>query len=216
MDKKIRLVIADDHPLLLKGLELTLRTEEDLEIVGTADDGYSAFQKIIELKPDIGILDYEMPGMNGVEVLEKLNAKGSGTKIIFLTIHQGKETFLRAVENGAAGYLLKDTIEDEIVDAVRKVNDGEYYMSPVLSGYLVQRKGRNKSENKIKNLTISEIKVLKMVAANKTTQEIADELFISARTVDRHRSNICKKLNISGHNALIRYVLENRETILGG
>jgi len=219
MNKMIKIVIADDHPLLLKGLKFTLRAENDFEIVGEADDGKEALQLIIDKNPDIAILDYDMPKLTGLEVAEEMKVQNVNTsKLIFLTVHKDKDVFKKALKLGAKGYLLKDSVEDEIVTAIRKVNNGEHYISPTLSGFLINDADENESSETnnslLCQLTAMEKKVLIHIANNKTSHEIAEELFISEKTVSRHRSNICVKLDISGHNSLVRFALNHKDNIL--
>jgi DNA-binding NarL/FixJ family response regulator len=216
--KKIKIVIADDHPLLLNGLKFTLRSDTDLEIVGEAADGITASEMINKYQPDIAILDYDMPRSSGLEVARKIYETGAKVKVIFLTMNNDYKIFNEAVNFGVKGYLLKDSLEDEVLDAVHEVAGGGMYISPELSKYLIKR--RNDSENisaKIKYwdlLTPAEIKVLRLIAENKNTETIADELCISKRTIDRHRSNICRKLDIHGHNAIIHFIYKYNDLIL--
>ncbi|MBU0474225.1 MAG: response regulator transcription factor [Bacteroidetes bacterium] len=209
-NKKTRIVIADDHPLLLKGLKFTLRMDESIEVVGEAIEGKTALKLIEELLPDIAILDYDMPQLSGVEILKTISENDFPVKPIIFTMHNDAETFHNAILAGAKGYILKDTVDDDILKAISEINNGGTFISPIMAGHLLN----NNEINHWKYLTNTEIKILKMVAKNKTTKEIANELFISKRTVDRHRSNICEKLNIHGNNALIKYIIENRENIL--
>lgn len=210
----MKLVIADDHPLLLRGLKYSLISEEDIEILGEANDGAAALSMIIKFAPDIAVLDYDMPGYNGLQVLQNLRKKNKSTKVLFLTMHQDLEVFKKAVSLGACGFLLKDSIDSEILKAIRVVEKGGKYFDPMLSGNLIDEKiVSNHSGNVFKNLTKTELTVLQLVADNKTSHDIAEQLFISERTVDRHRSNICKKLDISGNNALMHFVIENRELL---
>ena len=209
MDNKIKVIIADDHPLLLKGLKFTLRMDENISIIGEAKEGKTALELIEQQNPDIAILDCDMPYMSGISILKKINEQNLPVKVLFLTMHNDGETFHNALNAGAKGYILKDTVDDEILKAVNEINKGGSFISPIMAGYLLN----DQKTDQWKNLTSMEKKVLKMVAHNKTTKEIADELFISKRTVDRHRSNICEKLDIHGNNALIKFVIENRENI---
>jgi len=213
-NNQIKIVIADDHPLLLRGLRYSLEYDEGYEIIGEAVNGEKAFETILKLTPDIAVLDYDMPLMNGLEVLRLIRKENLATKVIFLTMHQQKDVFLKAMSLKADGFLLKESIDSEIVKAIQVVHKGGKYFDPRMSGYLLEKTETEKAEpNEFMSLTKMEMKVLKMVAINKKTKEIADELFISERTVDRHRSNICKKLDISGSNALMHFVIENKELL---
>ena len=213
-NQKLKIVIADDHPMLLKGLKHSLTSENEIEIIGEASDGQKALSMIMDMHPDIAILDYDMPFYNGLQILEFVREKSLSTKIIFLTMHQDPEIFDKAVSLDANGFLLKVSIDSEIIKAVKTVQQGGKYFDPVLSGTVIAKEKINESINDaFHQLTKTEKLVLKLVAENKTTNEIAGQLFISERTVDRHRSNICKKLEISGNNALIRFVIEHKEII---
>jgi len=210
----LKIVIADDHPLLLRGLKYSLLSEEDIEILGEASDGAAALSMIKEFAPDLAILDYDMPNYNGLQVLENIRKEKISTKIIFLTMHQDLEVFKKAVSLGANGFLLKDSIDSEILKAIRVVEKGGKYFDPMLAGNLIDEKiVDNPTDSVFDKLTKTEITVLKFVADNKTSHDIAEQLFISERTVDRHRSNICKKLEISGNNALMHFIIENRELL---
>lgn len=209
---KIKIIVADDHPLLLRGLKYSINSENNMEVIGEAKDGNSALDLIIRLHPDMAILDYDMPKKNGIEVLTELRKIDNSVKVIFLTMHQEQLVFNNAVKLNVDGYLLKDSIDEEIVDAINTIYNGKKYFDPVLSAKLITDSiDEKRSNNKLENLTKSELKVIELVAENKTTQEIAQTLFISDRTVDNHRSNICKKLDISGHNALMRFVIKNKD-----
>ncbi len=213
-NQKVKIVIADDHPMLLKGLKHSLMTENTIEIIGEAPDGQKALEMIMTLNPDIAILDYDMPFLNGLQILERVKEKSILTKIIFLTMHQDLDLFNKAISLDVDGFLLKVSVDAEIVKAIKSVQEGRKYFDPVLSASKYSKEKDTKFTSGIfMSLTKMERLVLKLVAENKTTSEIAEQLFISERTVDRHRSNICKKLDISGHNALMRFVIENKESI---
>lgn len=213
-ENKIRIVIADDHPLFLRGIKYSLLSENNIEIIGEASNGAEALELVKELIPDIAILDYDMPEHTGLEILEEIRKNNISTKIIFLTMHSDSEIFEKAINLKADGFLLKDSIDTEIMKSIKTVINGGNYYDPMLSGSLIKEKVIEKSKEMVtESLTKTERRIIKLVASNKTTQEIADKLFVSTRTVDRHRSNICKKLNVSGHNALMHFVIENKHLI---
>ncbi len=215
MKEKIIIIIADDHPIFRKGLKYTIQTNENFEIIGEAVNGQAAIELIEKLSPDVAVLDVEMPFHNGLAVAEIVLSKNADLKIILLTAHKEPEVLKKAVKIGVKGYLLKDSVDEEIVKAIEVVNNGGMYISPIMSGYLV---GKTDDEMPIhplfNQLTQMEHKIIQSVAHNKSTAEIADQFCISERTVDRHRSNICKKLNLTGNNALTKFALENREILL--
>jgi len=210
-DANIRIVIADDHPLLLQGLKYLIGEEEGLMVIGEASDGKTALELIINLQADIAILDIDMPKLNGIEVLEILRDEKIPTKVIIFTMHNESAIFRKAVNLQVNGFLLKDSVNSEILQAIRTVIRNEKYYDPVLSGGLLDNIISNPMLSRLENLTKTEKNILQFVSQNKTTSQIAQHLFISERTVDRHRSNICSKLGISGHNALIRFVIANKE-----
>ncbi len=214
MPKKIKIIIADDHPLFRKGLKYTLRTDDQFEIAGEASNGNDAITLIENFSPDIAIIDIGMPICDGITVAQRVLPKMKKLKIIFLTMHAEPSILKKAIEIGAKGYLLKDSIEDEIIDAINAVYNGRMYIDPIVSGYLLHDGDGTPIQLLLENFTKMEYKIIKSVANNKTTHEIAEELFISERTVDRHRSNICKKLDLTGNNALIKYVLANKEELM--
>ncbi len=214
MPEKIKIIIADDHPLFRKGLKYTQRSNEQFEIVGEASDGNSAITLIENLSPDVAVIDVGMPVYDGITVAQRVLPKMKKLKIIFLTMHAEPSILRKVVEIGIKGYLLKDSVEDEIIEAIYAVHNGRMYIDPIVSGYLLHGGDDSPVQPLLKSLTKMENKIIKSVANNKTTREIAEELFISERTVDRHRSNICKKLNLTGNNALIKYALENKDSIL--
>ena len=217
MKKLIRVVIADDHPLILKGLQFILSDTDDIEVVGATTDGKTALDLISELKPDLAILDSEMPNLRGTEIAERIRRFQLPVNVILFTVHTDRDIFDSAINAGVKGYLLKESMEDEILRAIREVQEGGYYICPKLSGHLMEAIGQSVHQNHtshLKSLTAAELLVIKLVAENAKTAEIAVQLNLSVRTIDRHRSNICKKLSITGNNALLHYVLENREEIL--
>lgn len=214
---KINIVIADDHPIVLHGLKNVIEENSNFSVVGEAFDGETAFNLIIKLNPEIAVLDLDMPKLNGLEILKNLSKKKNNTKVIIITAHKDESLLNKAVELDTKGYLLKETALVEINLCIDKVISGKKYISSDLSEKIMENKNSNlKVTNQIKGLselTLTENKILKLVSENKTTKEIADELFVSYRTVENHRNNICKKLNITGGNALLRFALENKNIL---
>jgi len=216
INRKHTIVIADDHPILLKGLCEMIREECCFEIVGTASDGEQALLLIEQHHPDITVLDIDMPKLTGLEIAEKLSGKSINTKIIFLTMHNKESIFNKAMNLGAYGFLLKDSALVEITEALSVVSSGKKYISKLLTDLLISRTTNqpiNNPHTSIDVLTSAESKILKLIARNKSTKEIAVELSISTRTVETHRSNICTKLELSGTNSLLKFALENKELL---
>lgn len=208
----ITLIIADDHPLFRGGLKQAIESHKEFSILSEASDGAQALDAIRKHSPRIAIVDMHMPQMNGLEVLKELSKEESSTDVIMLTMHDEEELFNRAIDLGVMGYVLKESAVSDILDSIRTVADGKQYISPSIAGYLVKRMKRpgasTDTGTKLSELTVMQRKVLQLIAENRTTKEIARQLFISPKTVERHRSNICDKLDISGNNALLKFVIE--------
>ena len=207
----IRVINADDHPMLRKGVTDLMIQTADIEWVGSAADGKEAIEKIQLLKPDVAILDIEMPYFNGIEVAQQLIKENTLTKFILLTLFKDESFLKNALKAGIHGYLLKDSSENEIITAIRSVYEGRPYISAALTSVLVVN---NKDNDLLNQLSSQEINILKLVAKQKTTAEIADMLFISVKTVANHRSNISKKLQLSGEqNGLLKWAIEHKDKL---
>ena len=213
--KQIKILIADDHPLFLKGLHEIISEEPDWLVIAEAKDGQEALEMIIEKSPDIAILDINMPHKDGLEVAKYVHENNLPVSIIILTMYDDELLFNRAASYGVKGFILKESAVDDIVDGIENVAQGKTFVSPKFMNRIL-KKGTNKKKfhdiHRI-NLTKMEQKIIKLIADDYTTKTIAKKLFISPKTVEHHRSNICKKLNLSGKNALLRFVLENKETL---
>ncbi len=216
-DEKIKIILADDHPLLRKGLKDIIDEQIQFDVIGEAGDGEEALDMIQKLNPHIAILDIHMPKLNGLEVVRLLRQKKINVELIILTMYDKENFFNRAMDLGIKGYIMKDSVLTEIVDAIKSVSEGKYYISSLMTGFLVKKSQFISDEGEdsigISKLTTSERKILKMIAANLTTKEIAEELFLSIHTVETHRSNICQKLNLKGPNALLHFVLDHPNTV---
>jgi two-component system response regulator DegU len=209
---QIKILIADDHPIFLKGLKEVIETDEGLRVVASATNGKEALFAFQSYSPDLVVLDIDMPKMTGLEAAEKLLQIKPDLPIIMLTMHKEKAPFMKSLEIGAGGYVLKENAVSDIVVAIYKVFGGDAYLSPEISSFLLKRtQNIGKSEDlDIKAvLTPSELQIMKMISTYKTSKEIADELFISEKTVFNHRMNIAKKLNLTGKNSLLRFALNH-------
>jgi DNA-binding NarL/FixJ family response regulator len=217
MDAEIRLVIADDHPIVRQGLRQTIEASPDLKVLAEAGDGQAALERIRELRPDIVLLDVDMPKLHGFAVARAVRDEGLAVEIIFLTVHSEEEFFKKALELDAKGYVLKDCAVTDIVSAIRAVAAGQHYTSPSLTSYLVATRRRSPERGAqaagLGSLTPTERKVLALIADYKTSKQIADELFISPKTVQAHRANICVKLEVHGSHALMRFALEHKSEL---
>ena len=214
MEKKINILVADDHPIFRKGLVELISDVPQLFVCGEAEDGNSAIELIQLTKPSIAILDINMPGMNGFDVAKEVRSLKLPVFIIFLTMYNEEELFNKAMDLGVRGYILKECAAKDILDCILSVAKGKHYISPVISDYLVNRsmvmKITEERKSAIEKLTPMEKQILSLIAEDKTSKEIADKFFISIRTVDNHRMNICNKLSIHGSNALLKFALENK------
>ena len=217
MKNEIKLFIADDHPVFRAGLKVLIEKDAQMKIVGEANDGAEALEKVFQTDADIAILDIDMPGKDGFEVAQKLRESNSPTKTIFLTMHKDEHFLNKALELDVKGYLIKESAVTDIINCIKNVADGRIFISPAISGLLLKRTRqaeKTKETNlNLESLTETERRILSMIAEYKTSREIADELFVSFRTIENHRANIARKLNIKGNHALIKYAVENRELI---
>lgn len=209
--KEISIVIADDHPLLLDGLHKELLAN-DFNIVGKASDGKQALGMIAKYKPDLALLDIDMPLLTGFEVVKEAKEKGITTKFVMLSYHKEVDYVIKAKALQINGYLLKEDSFIEIKRCIHRVLEGETYFSPSFDNLSLQN--ANEELRKIQFLTASEITILKLIANQMSNAEIADLLSVSIRTVEKHRSNIISKLDIDGGtNALTNWTLVNKNLI---
>lgn len=206
-----RILIADDHPIFLKGLQEVIEEEKNLKIVYRANNGSDAIEECLAREVDIAILDIDMPGANGLQAAEHIIATRPEVAIILLTMHKAKDAFLKALEIGVMGYVLKENAVVDIINAISTVLKHQSYISPEMSSFLLRQKSRihDGPKAQLETLTSSEKKIIQLVASYKSTREIADELFISEKTVSNHRMNIARKLQLSGKNGLLRFAIEN-------
>ena len=200
----IRILLADDHTIVRDGIKYLLDEEDNLEIIGEASNGLEALKLVDELQPDLLIIDVRMPEMNGIEAVEILNQKSTKTKAIVLSMHDSEEYILKSIKAGASGYLLKDTDKKEFIKAIHTVNDGGKYFSGdisdiIVSNYLQNTSVKEKKEKVKTNqygLTKKEKQILTHILAGKTNSEISEILQNSKRTVETHRFNMMKKMNV--------------------
>lgn len=199
--------IADDHPILMRGLKEFLESK-GWTVIGTESNGRSALNFIVKNEPNIAILDISMPLLTGIEVAERCKKINSPTKIIFLTSHREIDFYLKAREYNIFGYLLKESALEEIEECLLSVINNTPYFSKKISKHL---QFKEESDSLLKRLTMSEIRILKYVSESKSSSEIARLLFISPRTVERHKSNIIQKLELETENrALNKWVEKNK------
>jgi len=214
MSDTIKILIADDHPIFRQGIVKIVEQDESFTIVGEASEGNELMNKITELEPEIIVTDISMPGLSGLEVLQKCQEKRLAVNFIILTMYKDEEYFNEALNLGVKGYLLKDNAAKDLLNCLRNVSEGNHFICPELSHLLLERRSKIHSlENTtpgLADLTPSEKKILKLIAQNKTSKEIAEELFVSVRTVQNHRTNIAQKLGLKGHHKLLQFAIENK------
>ena len=216
MDDEIRILVADDHPIVRKGLRFNIEEDPGLKVVGEAADGQAALDLIRKLRPQIAVLDIDMPKLDGLAVAREMARQKLDTKIIFLTFHADEDLFRSAMELGSRGYILKDSASQEIVAGVRAVASGRPYISSAITEKLLHpRKPPMAQDGITANLTPTERRIMRLIADGKTSKEIGAELSIHYRTVENHRTNICRKLNLEGEgaNALLRFALQHKSSL---
>jgi two-component system response regulator NreC len=209
---KTRLLICDDHTLFVEGIKAMLRNEVSLEIVGEARDGRQAVELAKELKPDLLLMDVSMPDMNGFDATRRVREFDPAAKVLILTMHDEEELVARCLEAGAAGYIMKDAPASQLLYAIEMVQKGERYLSPgvlkkVVAGY-VRNTGR--PQTSYDRLSPREREVLKLLAEGFSVKEIATRLNLSVKTVDAHKTNLMKKIDVHDRSELIRYAIQKK------
>jgi two-component system response regulator NreC len=212
MNRKYKVVIAEDHTILRAGLRALLAAKPNLEVVGEAEDGYAAIRSAEKHRPDLVLMDLSMPRLNGMEAIRDIKKRTPDIKIIALTVHNTEEYILATLQAGADGYVLKDATQDELLTAIESVLKGKSYLSPdvsckVIEGYL-QGRPQLKTCSSWDSLSRREREVLKLIAEGSKNKEIADYLCISIKTVEKHRSNLMKKLDLHNVAELTSFALE--------
>lgn len=209
----IKVFNADDHPILRKGVTDLIVQTEGLSWAGSAANGKDALEKIRNIQPDVAVLDIEMPYLTGLEVARTLINEGNPTRFILLTLFKDEAFLHRAMDAGITGYLLKESSEKEITECIRFAYEGKPYVNPAMTRFLLSR-NQNESVDVLGKLTKHEVNILKLIAREKTSSEIADMLFISPKTVSNHRTNISRKLQLDGkQNGLLKWALQHRELL---
>jgi two-component system, NarL family, response regulator NreC len=206
--KRIRILLADDHAVVRQGFKMILGAQSDMEIVGEAGNGREAVELAESLKPDIVVMDVAMPELNGIEATRRLSTSSPHTRVVALSMHKDNVYIREILRAGARGYLLKDSVAADVVNAIRAVARGESYLSPAVSNAVLDDY-RKHVTNPINLLSSREREVLQMLAEGKTNKEIAVVLNLSVYTVDAHRGRIMEKLNVHSINELVRFAVRN-------
>ena len=219
MSNPIRIVIADDHPIVRKGLRQVIEEQPDFQVVAEASDGETGLELIRKLQPHVAILDLDMPKLNGFAVAGEIRRSNLSVEVMFLTIHREVDLLHKAMDIGGSGYIVKQSALVDIVDGIRSVAARRPYVSPSMTPALLQRRARaqalEETTPSLNDLTPSERRILSMIAMGKATSAIAAELFIHERTVESHRASISHKLRLKGANSLLRFALEHKSELLG-
>lgn len=206
----IKVMLADDHALMREGIKHLLEFDGSIEVIEEANDGIECLEKLKKVKPDILLLDINMPDMNGIEVLEELKRKNNPVKILMLTVHSEVEYLIKAVDIGADGYILKDSGSIELKQAINAIMTDDSYIQPSLLPALNSRLiNRDIDKEKLDSLTKREIEILTQVAGGMFNKEIANNLDISERTVKNHISNIFKKIDVSDRTQAAVFAIRN-------
>ena len=210
---KIRVLVADDHAIIREGLRVMLDNQLDMEVVATATNGREAIRFVNELGPDVAVIDISMPELNGIEAIQQMLPRYPHIKVIMLSIHETKPYVYRALKAGARGYLIKETAGLEVVDAVRAVYRGELYLSQRIAELLTSVSFRNLETSievsLLETLSSREREILQLVAEGKTSQEIAERLSISPKTVDTYRSRLMHKIGVEDMAGVVKFAIQN-------
>jgi DNA-binding NarL/FixJ family response regulator len=214
MDKqKKRIVLAEDHTILRAGLKSLLESTQKFVVVGEADNGRDAIRRVAELKPDLIIVDLSMPGLSGIDAIREIKDRYPEVKTLVLTVHCEEEYVHSSLDAGANGYVLKDATQVELIAAAERVLDGKTYLSPeitekVVNSYLQANKNSPEPTTRWDSVTMRERQILKLIAEGHTNKSMATYLCISVKTVEKHRANLMKKLDLHNVSALTTYALE--------
>lgn len=210
-DQKIRVLLADDHTILRAGLRMMLNAQPDIEVIGEARDGREAVAEALRLQPDMILMDITMPECNGIEATRQIKRLMPDVRVLVLTMHENEEYLFQTLRAGAAGYILKEAADTELISAIRVISSGRFYLSPsaqsLMIGDYLQRVRTGEERDSYSGLTEREREILKLVAEGYTNNQIGERLFISPKTVDTHRTHIMDKLNLHSRAELVKYAM---------
>ena len=214
----IHIFLADDHAVVRDGLRFILGTQADMKVVGEAANGRQAVEKVIQLKPDVVVMDISMPQLNGIEATREIRRSGPSTHVVILSMHSSKEHIFRAFQAGTLGYILKECVDEEVVIAIRAVHAGRRYLcqsltETVIDEFVIQ-KDTGAIRSPLDRLSSREREILQLVVEGKTSASIASMLFISPKTVETYRSRFMEKLGVSNLPELVRFAIEHGLTSL--
>ncbi len=217
MSRIIKTIIIDDHPIFRRGLRQVIESDADLNIIDEAGDGLAKLEIIETQKPEVAVVDIHMPKMGGLELARTVREKNLPVALVCLTMYRDEDMFNAALDAGVKGYVLKDNAITDIIDCIKTVAAGGHYITPSLSGFLLGRGKKNtdftRKNTGLESLTKAERRILRLIAEDKTSKEIADRLFVHFRTIDNHRTNISAKLGLRGSHALVRFALKHQSEL---
>jgi DNA-binding NarL/FixJ family response regulator len=207
----IKVLLADDHSIVREGLRRIVEESGDMEVVAEAADGREALRQVEGAAPDVAVVDISMPGIDGLEVVGRLKESHPGLPVLILTMHEEAQYIVRAIEAGAMGYLTKQSAPEQLVTAIRKVHQGQRYMTDEATEALALRIARgSRDKTPLDSLSMRELQVLRRLAMGHTNREIAQAYSLSIKTVDTYRARLLKKLDLRNNAELIRFAIQNR------
>lgn len=214
MKSPIDILMADDHPVYLEGLQQIIRADDAVRIVHAAGNGTDAVAKARELEPDIALLDVRMPGLTGLQIASIRQEEQLAFEVILLTAYQQEDIFNEALRLGVMGYVVKENAPSDILDAIHAVASGTPYVSPQMTKHLMERRSESEQLRSevpgLDQLTRTERRILKLIASDRTSKEIANQLGVSPHTIESHRANISAKLELHGSHSLLKFAFEHR------
>ena len=217
MSSRLKILIADDHPIFRRGLCDVIESDAGLNLIGQATNGEEALRMVTQLQPDVVILDVHMPKLTGLQAARSIQDRRLPVKVVLLTMHEAEELLNEALELGIHAYVLKENAVEDLVHAIRSVAAGKTFISASLSGLLLRRRERVESLRREKpglhSLTPTERRILRLIAEDKTSKEIAGELGSALRTVETHRQNMSAKLGLSGSHSLLKFAYDNKAAL---